>query len=49
MTAVAGSGRGAVPWLAAQSCAFGVMAALLGIVANAMFLDAYGASWLPLT
>lgn len=25
------------------------MAALLGIVANAMFLDAYGSAWLPVT
>jgi hypothetical protein len=29
--------------------AFGVMAALLGIVANAMFLDTYGSAWLPVT
>ena len=28
---------------------FGVMAALLGIVANAMFLDTYGSAWLPAT
>jgi len=28
---------------------FGAMAALLGIVANAMFLDAYGSAWLPVT
>jgi len=43
------SGRGAVPWLTAQSVMFGAMAALLGIVANAMFLDAYGSAWLPAT
>jgi hypothetical protein len=40
---------GAVHWLTAQALLFGVMAALLGIVANAMFLDAYGAGWLPVT
>ncbi len=40
---------GAVNWLTAQSIVFGAMAALLGIVANAMFLDAYGSSWLPAT
>jgi hypothetical protein len=28
---------------------FGAMAAWLGIVANAMFLDAYGSGWLPAT
>ena len=39
----------AVRWLTAQSLLFGAMAALLGIVANAMFLDAYGSGWLPLT
>jgi HEAT repeat protein len=44
-----GSGRGAVAWLTAQSLVFGAMAALLGIVANAMFLDAYGSEWLPVT
>ncbi len=43
------SGHGAVPWLMAQSIVFGVMAALLGIVANALFLDAYGSGWLPAT
>ena len=42
-------GHGAVPWLTAQSVVFGVMAALLGIVANAIFLDAYGSGWLPAT
>jgi hypothetical protein len=39
----------AVAWLFAQSMAFGLWAALLGIVANAMFLEAYGAKWLPVT
>ena len=43
------SGRGAVRWLVAQSVVFGIVAALLGVVANAMFLEAYGAQWLPLT
>jgi hypothetical protein len=33
----------------AQAAVFGAMAALLGIVANAMFLDAYGSAWLPAT
>ena len=42
-------GRGAVYWLTAQSVLFGLVAALLGVVANAMFLDAYGAEWLPVT
>ena len=49
MTSGQPSGRGAVPWLTAQSVMFGAMAALLGIVANAMFLDAYGSAWLPAT
>lgn len=40
---------GAVGWLFAQSVAFGLWAALMGIVANAMFLEAYGAAWLPAT
>jgi hypothetical protein len=44
-----GSGRGAVSWLTAQALVFGAMAALLGIVANALFLDAYGSAWLPAT
>jgi TLC ATP/ADP transporter len=46
-----GPGRGGsvVPWLVAQSFVFGLVAALLGIVANAIFLDAYGATWLPAT
>jgi hypothetical protein len=43
------SSRGAVRWLTAQALVFGAMAALLGIVANAMFLDAYGSAWLPVT
>jgi hypothetical protein len=38
-----------VHWLTAQSFLFGAMAALLGIVANAMFLEAYGPGWLPVT
>ena len=42
-------GGAAVHWLTAQSVLFGVMAALLGIAANAMFLDAYGSGWLPVT
>ena len=41
--------RAAVRWLTSQSLVFGAMAALLGIVANAMFLDAYGSAWLPVT
>ena len=49
MTGNPGSTRGAVPWLMAQAVVFGAMAALLGIVANAMFLDAYGSGWLPAT
>jgi hypothetical protein len=44
-----GSGPGAVAWLTGQALVFGAMAALLGIVANAMFLDAYGSAWLPAT
>ena len=43
------SGNGAVRWLVAQSVVFGIVAALLGVVANTMFLEAYGAQWLPLT
>ena len=39
----------AVWWLSAQTAVFGIVAALLGIVANAMFLDAYGSQWLPVT
>jgi hypothetical protein len=41
--------RGAVWWLTAQTLAFGFTAALVGVVANAMFLDAYGSGWLPVT
>ena len=48
MTAPVGAGT-AVRWLTAQAVAFGVMAALLGVVANAIFLDTYGAEWLPAT
>jgi hypothetical protein len=33
-------GHAAVPWLTGQSFLFGMTAALLGIVANAMFLEA---------
>src|SRR5262245_6777369 len=40
---------GAVLWLTTQSLLFGAMAALLGVVANAMFLEAYGSGWLPAT
>jgi hypothetical protein len=43
------SGAGAVWWLTAQSVLFGAMAALLGIVANALFLEAHGSRWLPVT
>ncbi len=49
MTAAKRSTQGAVHWLTAQALMFGAMAALLGIVANAMFLDAYGSAWLPVT
>ena len=28
---------------------FGIVAALLGIVANTLFLDEYGSEWLPVT
>jgi hypothetical protein len=40
---------GPVAWLTAQATLFGATAALLGIVANAMFLEAYGSGWLPVT
>jgi hypothetical protein len=40
---------GAVRWLTAQALLFGASIALLGVVANAMFLGAYGAGWLPAT
>ena len=49
MTGSPRSSGGAVGWLTAQAVVFGAMAALLGIVANAMFLDAFGSSWLPVT
>lgn len=48
MTGAGRAGR-AVLWLTAQAVVFGVMAALLGIVANTMFLDTYGSEWLPVT
>ena len=41
--------RGVVALLTAQALAFGVTLALLVIPANALFLDAYGAEWLPAT
>jgi len=41
--------RGVVALLTAQALAFGVMLALVVIPANALFLDAYGAKWLPAT
>lgn len=41
--------RGVIALLASQALAFGVMLALLVIPANALFLDAYGAKWLPAT
>ena len=41
--------RPAVALLSAQALAFGVTLALLVIPANALFLDAYGAEWLPAT
>ena len=41
--------RGVIALLAAQALAFGVMLALVVIPANAIFLDAYGAKWLPAT
>ena len=49
MTGARPIGRAAVHWLTAQAVAFGAMAALLGVVANAMFLYTYGAGWLPAT
>jgi hypothetical protein len=45
----AGHARSAVRWLAAQAFVFGAMAALLGVAANTLFLEAYGAGWLPVT
>lgn len=41
--------RGVIALLTAQAFAFGVMLALLVIPANTVFLDAYGAKWLPAT
>ena len=41
--------RGVIALLTAQALAFGVMLALLVIPANTLFLDAYGAKWLPAT
>jgi hypothetical protein len=41
--------RGVIALLTGQALAFGVMLALLVIPANALFLDAYGAKWLPAT
>jgi hypothetical protein len=41
--------RGVIALLTAQAVAFGVMLALVVIPANAIFLDAYGAKWLPAT
>ena len=49
MTAGRSPRSGAVAWLTAQAVAFGAWAALLGVVANAMFLEAYGSEWLPVT
>ena len=49
MTGPSPKGGSVVTWLVAQSFVFGLVAALLGIVANAIFLDAYGAAWLPAT
>jgi hypothetical protein len=49
VTAPSRSANAAVHWLTAQAVVFGMMAALLGIVANALFLDAYGSEWLPAT
>ena len=41
--------RGVIALLIAQALAFGVMLALVVVPANAIFLDAYGAKWLPAT
>jgi len=41
--------RGVIALLTAQALAFGVMLALVVVPANALFLDAYGAKWLPAT
>ncbi len=41
--------RRVIALLAGQAFAFGLSESLLLIVANAIFLDAYGSKWLPLT
>ena len=41
--------RGVVGLLTAEAFAFGVTLALLIVPANALFLDEYGAEWLPVT
>ncbi len=41
--------RGVIPLLSAQALSFGVMLALVVVPANTLFLDAYGAKWLPAT
>lgn len=41
--------RAIIALLTAQAVAFGVMLALVVIPANTLFLDAYGAKWLPAT
>ena len=43
------SSRTAVRLLTAQAVAFGMTMALLIIPANSLFLDTYGAQWLPAT
>lgn len=49
MTGRSPRGGGPVAWLTAQAILFGASAALLGVVANAMFLGAFGSGWLPAT
>ncbi len=49
MTAGRPRAFGPVAWLTAQAILFGAVAALLGIAANAMFLEAYGSGALPVT
>ncbi len=49
MTAGRSGTFGPVAWLTGQATLFGAVAALLGIVANSMFLEAYGSEWLPVT
>ncbi len=41
--------RGVIGLLTAQALAFGISLALLVVPANALFLDAYGSKWLPVT